>query len=166
MAKKCACIIESEKLKSKFEGVDLPVECLVSSCNGNIDPSVYRRNVDGGHAECNTSICQQVIKLHGSAIYSQGVQNLTCNNQKYSTSQSSTTGSETNNTNTNSQTDASNIGLDPNTKTDKPSINITYLLWFCLVVVVIHCIIFGIMFFVLKSIKNRIEKETKSSLSR
>ncbi len=76
----CQCILQQQKLKVEYAGLDVPVQCFLNVCDGSTD-GVYRTS--GQQRGCTAKICQQVIALNGSGIISSGKQQLECNGKVY-----------------------------------------------------------------------------------
>jgi hypothetical protein len=76
----CRCFREQTRIQAQFSGIDLPVQCFMDACGETGDGAYRTKEQQSG---CSAKICQQIIKINGSSILSQGYQTLECNNQIY-----------------------------------------------------------------------------------
>jgi len=80
LRKSCHCILEQQRLKRTYAGVDLPVACFSSVCNTN-DTGVYKTaSMNQG---CTAKLCRQVLTVSGAAIVQNGTQVMKCHMETY-----------------------------------------------------------------------------------
>jgi len=81
--KLCSCQLEKRRIDSQFAGLNLPVQCFSDICNES-NPNVYKTTEQA--QGCSAKLCLQLVEINGSAIASEGYQQLFCDGQVYSIS--------------------------------------------------------------------------------